>query len=191
MANVILFHHVQGLTPGVTDFADHLRKAGHDVTTPDLFEGATFSSIQEGFVFSQELGSRIDATARAAAEAQPDQIVYAGFSLGAMLAHEFAQTRLGATGALLYHHGDVPVDTFGDIWPEDVDMQIHISEGDEFYEAPVVSEFIDIVGQTSNAELFLYPGSTHLFADSSLEGYDERSAGLLLERTLEFLDRLS
>lgn len=191
MANVILFHHVQGLTQGVADFADQLRRAGHDVTTPDLFQGATFSSIPEGFAYAQELGSRLDVEARSAVERQPDQTVYAGFSLGAMLAHEFAQTLPGAQGALLYHHGDVPVDTFGDSWPEGVDIQIHVSEGDEFYEAPVVSEFIGTVSQTANANLFLYPGATHLFADSSLDGYDEESASKLLARTLEFLEGIS
>jgi dienelactone hydrolase len=39
MAEVGLFHHVQGLTPGVLAFADRLREAGHTVTAPDLFDG--------------------------------------------------------------------------------------------------------------------------------------------------------
>lgn len=191
LAELILFHHVQGLTPGVEDFAEQLRAAGHNVAVPDLFGGRTFSSIEEGFAFSQELGSRVDTTALAATEEMPADVVFAGFSMGAMLAHEFAQTRPGAKGALLYHHGDVPIDTFGESWPEGVDLQIHVSEGDEFYEAPVVTEFVEKAGQNANTEVFIYPGSSHLFIDSSLDAYEEDSAALVLERTLEFLSRIS
>ena len=45
-----------------------------------------------------------------------------------------------------------------------------------------------LVEEVEDAELFIYPGSGHLFADSSLGDYDEQAAGLLKERTLTFLD---
>ena len=51
MAEVLLFHHAQGLTPGVSAFADELRGAGHTVHVPDLFDGRTFGSIDEGMAF--------------------------------------------------------------------------------------------------------------------------------------------
>jgi dienelactone hydrolase len=38
------------------------------------------------------------------------------------------------------------------------------------------------------AELFLYPGDRHLFADSSLPDYDESAATLLKRRVLAFLN---
>ena len=39
MAEVVLFHHLQGLTEGVRAFAGELRAGGHTVHTPDLFDG--------------------------------------------------------------------------------------------------------------------------------------------------------
>ncbi len=56
MAEVVLFHHAQGLTPGVVAFADELRHAGHTVHTPDLFDGHTFGSIEEGMGYAAEIG---------------------------------------------------------------------------------------------------------------------------------------
>ena len=118
----------------------------------------------------------------------PTEVVYAGFSLGALIAHKLAQARPGCRGALLYHHGDVPLTTFGDIWPKGVDMQIHVAEGDEFLEREVVEEFVTTASASANAELYMYPVSQHLFADSSLASFDPDSARLLTERSLVFLD---
>jgi dienelactone hydrolase len=188
MTDVILFHHVQGLTAGVAAFADQLRAAGHQVTAPDLFDGATFETIEEGLAHARRLGfEAVQAAAVAAAEALPERIVFAGFSMGAMAAHELAQTRPGALGALLYHHGDVPMTTFGDSWPDGVDLQIHVAEEDEFCEIEVVREFVAKAGAHADAELFLYPGSAHLFTDVSLAGFDLESAASVVQRTLAFL----
>src|SRR3954467_15554955 len=60
MAEVLLFHHIQGLTEGIAAFGDELRAAGHTVHTPDLFEGRTFDSIEEGFSFVQASGETLD-----------------------------------------------------------------------------------------------------------------------------------
>lgn len=191
MADVILFHHVQGLTPGVRRFAEGIGTAGHAVTVPDLFEGATFRTIEEGLAHAEKIGfqSIVDAGV-AATDELPSGVVYSGFSLGALIAHKLVQTRPGASGALLYHHGDVPIDAFGDSWPGGVEVQIHVAEGDEFYEADVVEEFVRRVSEVAAAELFLYPGSSHLFADSSLDDYEPASTELVIERSLSFLDRL-
>lgn len=190
MAEVLLFHHVQGLTKGVSAFAQALREAGHEVTAPDLYDGGTFATIEEGFAHAKQLGEKLDARTEEAVAGLPQGLVYAGFSMGAMTAHELAQTRDGARGALLYHHGDVPIDTFGDTWPEGVDVQIHIAEGDEFYEAEVVEQFVERAGERAEAELFVYPVSGHLFTDASLPEYDADSAALVLERTLQFLEKV-
>jgi dienelactone hydrolase len=40
------------------------------------------------------------------------------------------------------------------------------------------------------AELFLYPGDRHLFADNSLPDYDEDAAKLLEQRALSFLGNI-
>jgi len=49
---------------------------------------------------------------------------------------------------------------------------------------------IPIIEEIEDAELFIYPGSGHLFADPSSDDYDEEAAGLLKERTLAFLRRV-
>src|SRR3954454_2739601 len=104
MAEVLLFHHAQGLTPGIRAFADDLRAAGHTVHTPDLFDGRTFDSIEDGMAYAQEAG--FDAILERAvrqADTLPDGLVYAGMSLGEMAAQKLAQTRPGARGALLFY----------------------------------------------------------------------------------------
>src|SRR2546423_11543044 len=117
MAEVLLFHHALGLTPGITTFAGTLREAGHTVHTPDLFEGRTFGSIPDGMGFVQELGfAEIMARGRRAAEELPGELVYAGFSLGVVPAQMLAQTRPGAPGALLFYSA-VTMSEFGGAWP--------------------------------------------------------------------------
>jgi len=118
----------------------------------------------------------------------PADLVYAGFSLGVLPAQSLAQTRHGARGAILYHSA-VPTSEFGGSWPEDVPLQIHMMDSDPWGEEdrPAAEA---LVKEVEDAELFLYPGSSHLFADSSLDAYDEQAAGLLKERTLAFLHRV-
>lgn len=186
MAEVVLYHHVQGLTDGVQAFADELRAAGHTVHTPDLFDGRTFATIDEGIAFAREAGfGALADRGVAAAEELPAEVVYAGFSFGVVIAQRLAQTRPGARGALLMY-SCLPVSEFGEAWPEGVPVQIHGKEEDEFF-----LEDIDaakaLAASTDQAELFLYPGTEHLFADSSVADYDPAAAKLLTERVLAFL----
>jgi dienelactone hydrolase len=189
MAEVLLFHHVQGLTPGVLAFADELRRAGHVVHTPDLFDGRTFDRLEEGAAYAEQVGfaELIERGVRAAAEL-PEALVYGGFSLGVLPAQRLAQTRAGARGALLFH-SCVPTSVFSSSWPDDVPVQIHAKEADPFFvedgDADAANE---LLASTELAELFLYPGDEHLFADASLSSYDEEAAALLLERVQRFLD---
>ena len=189
MTEVLLFHHAQGLTPGVQAFADLLRGEGHTVHTPDLYEGRIFGTLDEGVAFAQGLGfGTILERGRAAADGLPDELVYAGFSLGVMPAQLHAQTRPGALGALLFH-SCVPVEEFGDRWPAGVPVQIHAMQGDEFFTGEGDLEAARaLVAATPGAELFLYPGSAHLFADLSLDSYDAEATALLTERSLALLD---
>jgi dienelactone hydrolase len=189
MAEVVLFHHALGLTPGVTAFADDLREAGHTVHTPDLFEGRTFDSIEAGMGHAQELGfpdAVLERGARAVQDLPPD-LVYAGFSLGVLPAQQLAQTRAGARGALLFH-SCVPTDFFGDGWPAGVPVQVHGMDADPvFMGEGDVDAARALVAESPDAQLFLYPGDQHYFADRTLPSYDATAAALLTDRVLAFL----
>jgi dienelactone hydrolase len=188
MAEVLIFHHAQGLTSGVLAFADELRAAGHVVHAPDLYDGNTFADINDGVGYAREVGfDTIGERGRLAAEGLPSEIVYAGFSLGAGSAQMLAQTRPGAKGALLFH-GCVPPSEFGGPWPEGVPVQIHLMDADEWALEGDLDAARELDETVESAELFLYPGDRHLFADNSLPDYDEDAAKLLKQRTLSFLD---
>ncbi len=191
MAEIVLFHHAQGLTAGVTAFADELRHAGHIVHTPDLFDGRTFDSIDTGMSFVRELGfGEVMARGERAVEALPVALVYAGFSLGVVPAQKLAQTRPGARGALFFY-SCIPVSEFGQTWPEGLPVQVHGMDADPIF---VGEGDIDaaraLVEVAEEGELFLYPGDQHYFADSSLPSYDANATALLLQRVRAFLAAL-
>jgi len=187
MAEVLLYHHVQGRTDGVEAFADELRRSGHTVHVPDLFDGRTFASIPEGFAFAREAGfDRLRERGLAAAEPLPAGLVYAGFSFGVTIAQRLAQLRPGARGAVLVD-SCLPVAEHAPRWPEGVPVQVHGKQDDEFFDEDLPAAR-ELVGSTPEAELFVYPGDQHLFADSSLPSYDPEAAALLLDRVRAFLD---
>lgn len=193
MATVLLFHHIQGLTPGVTAFADRLREAGHVVHVPDLFDGQTFDSIDAGAAFTQsDDAPDFDTLADKVAAELPANLVYLGFSWGVMQAQRLAQTRAGAAGAVLC---DACVPITGDWafgpWPDGVPVQIHGMENDPFFAGEGdLDAARELVSLEPEAELFVYPGDAHLFADSSLPQYDAAAADLMTFRILELLGRV-
>jgi dienelactone hydrolase len=190
MTEVVLYHHIQGLTEGVRSFADELRQAGHTVHTPDLFDGNTFATIEDGMAFAREQGfGALAERGVAAADAISPASVYAGFSFGVMIAQQLAQTRPGARGALLIY-SCLPVSEFGDAWPESLPVQVHGKQDDPFF-AEDLEAAQALVASADHAELFLYPGQEHLFADASLPAYDPAAANLLTERMLAFLNTTS
>jgi len=192
MAEVLLFHHAQGLTAGIHALADELRVMGHTVHTPDLFDGRLFGSIDEGMAFVRETGfdDLVERGVRTADDL-PSELVYAGFSLGEMIAQKLAQTRPGARGALLFY-SCIPISgewAFGP-WPDGVPVQIHGMDADPYFVGEGdIDAAREIVETVRDAELFLYPGDQHYFADSSLPSYDADATALLTRRVLEFLDR--
>ena len=192
MPTILLFHHVQGLTPGVTAFADALRAAGHTVHVPDLLDGKLFASIPDGIAYVRELGfDTIVTRGKAAAAELPEDLVYIGMSLGVMPAQALAQTRPGALGAV-FLHGMVPVEEFSPAWPDGVPVQIHAMDRDpEFVDSGDIDAARALVSAEKQAELYLYPGNGHLFTDASLGGYDADATALLLQRVLNFLGGLS
>jgi dienelactone hydrolase len=188
MAEVVLYHHAQGLTKGVHAFAAELRRSGHTVHAPDLYEGHTFDTLDEGLAYAKQTGfGTILERGVGAVEGLGDGLVFAGFSLGGMPAQQLAQTRAGAKGALLFH-SCIPVSEFGEAWPAGVPVQVHGMEADPLFAGEDLDAARALVGSTEQAELFLYPGEQHLFADSSLPSYDEAAAALLTRRALEFLN---
>jgi dienelactone hydrolase len=193
MAEVLLFHHAQGLTPGVRAFADDIRAAGHIVHTPDLFDGRTFQSIDQGLAYIGETGfDEMRERGVRFADELPPGIVYAGFSFGVLPAQKLAQTRPGARGALLFY-SCLPISgtwAFGP-WPEGVPVQIHGMDKDPvFVGEGDIDAAREIVEKAEDAELFLYPGDQHYFADSSLPSYDADATALLTIRVRAFLDRV-
>jgi dienelactone hydrolase len=187
MAEVLLFHHAQGLTAGCLAFADELRAAGHVVHTPDLYDGNTFTELDDGMGYARQVGfDTIMERGERAAEGLPNGLVYAGLSLGAMPAQKLAQTRPGAKGAVLLHAA-IPPSEFGGAWPEDVPLQIHLMEEDEFALEGDLDAARELDETVESAELCVYPGDRHLFTDSSLADYDERAATLVKQRVLTFL----
>ena len=188
MAEVMLFHHAMGQTKGFAAFADELRQAGHTVHTPDLFAGRTFGSIDEGMAYVKGLGfEEIMARGDRAADPLPNELVYAGFSLGVVPAQKLAQTRPGARGALLFY-SCVPASEFG-TWPAGVPVQIHGMDADPYFvDDGDIDAAREIVDSNDDAELFLYPGNEHYFAEPSLPSYDAAATALLTERALAFLE---
>ena len=195
MAEVLLFHHVQGLTSGVIAFANLIVRAGHTVHTPDLFGGRTFATIDGGAAYAEEIGfTNIIERGIDAAALHRTELVYAGFSMGVLPAQKLAQTRPGAQGALLFE-ACVPASEFGDGWPEGVPVQVHGMDTDAFFadegDIDAARSLVEAASATTQTELFTYPGDVHLFADNSLSSYDAEAAALLTQRVLEFLDNLT
>lgn len=188
MAEVLLFHHAQGVTPGVVAFADQLLEAGHVVHTPDLYEGRTFDTLDQGLVNAREIGfDELFERGVGAAGDLPAELVYAGFSLDVMPAQKLAQTRPGARGALFFD-ACAPTAEFGSSWPAGVPVQIHGMDADPFFAGEGdIDAARALVDDAADAELFLYPGHQHLFADSSLSSYDKDATQLLTQRVLSFL----
>ncbi len=192
MAEVVLFHHVQGLTDGVRAFAERLGAGRHTVHTPDLFDGERPGSIEDGMAFVERTGDEVLLGRAAAALAElPEAIVYAGFSFGAGTAQRLAQTRTGARGVLLYE-SCLPISGEWAVgpWPDGVPVQVHGMDKDPFFalegDLDAARELTDTVG----GELFVYPGDRHLFTDSSLPAYDPDATALVVERSVRFLDRI-
>jgi dienelactone hydrolase len=189
MAEIVMFHHSQGLTDGVRSFADELRGAGHTVHLPDVYEGRTFATLDDGMDYAREtgFGTLLERGVKAGEELG-EGLVYIGHSLGVMPAQQLAQTRPGAKAAV-FLYSCLPVSEFG-TWPTGVPVQIHGMDADPFFteEGGDLDAARELVASTDEAELFLYPGTDHLFADASLGAYDEAAASLLRKRVLGFLE---
>lgn len=195
MAEVVLFHHIQGLTPGVRALADALTFAGHTVHTPDVYQGHTFDSIAAGSAYADEIGiGALLQRARDAVRELAADVVYAGISMGAVHAEALTLSRPRARGAVLLESA-VPVTAFGDLvpattgWPAGLPFQIHGMDRDPFFAGEGdIDVAREMIATEPAGELFIYPGEVHLFCDSSLASYDAEATALMLERIRAFLD---
>ena len=197
MAEVVLFHSVLGLSPGVISAAERLRVAGHTIHNPDYFDGEVFDDLGEGIRKEEALGfQEIARRTREYVAGLPEGLVFCGFSLGAVHAEALAASRPGALGAVLMA-GAVPVgaleEYFGiDRWPEGVAVQVHYAADDPWVEVEeeVVPLGEAVRGAGAAFEAHSYPGSGHLFFEPGLPEYDLASSDEMWERVLVFLDRI-
>ena len=195
MAEVVLFHHVQGLTDGVRAFAEQLRAGGHTVHTPDLFDGERAATVEDGIALVGRIGEEtIDARVNEIVAALPEGLVYGGFSFGGASAQRLAQTRPGARGALMYEAFiSLTAEWAFGPWPDGLPVQVHGMDKDPYFalegDLDAARELAGMIGPEL-AEVYTYPGDKHLFTDSSLPSYDGDATTLVLSRSLEFLDRL-
>jgi len=186
VAEILLLHHVLGLTDGVRSLAERFRRAGHTVHTPDLFEGRTFDDIPAGMAHEEDdigwegMKSRV----RDAAEGLPADLVHVGISMGVVYSHLLVATRPGARGAVFLESCTSPDDFDG--WPAGVPLQVHGHVDDEFFGPEGATNARALVDAAGDGAVYLYPGRSHLFVDDSLASYDAEQTDAVVDRILAF-----
>ena len=190
MADVLLLHHALGQTPSFHAFADTLRAGGHNVVTPDVYDGRTFDDLDEGLAYAREIGfDTVRERGVRAADALPEWLVYIGISMGQMAAQQLAQTRPGAAGAVFISSA-IPLGEFAETWPDEVPLQIHGTDADPFFVGEGDIEAArELVEAADDAELFMYPGDSHLLVEYEPNPGDP-NIRLMTERLLELLGRV-
>lgn len=190
MASVILFHSALGLRPAITRLAERLQHAGHEVLTPDLYEGKVFDHLADGVAHRDELGiPELSGRAQAAVEAMPSDVVYMGLSMGAASATFLALTRPCARGVVLLH-GVIPPQMMGvEAWPADLPVLVHRSEEDPWVDAEAVDMFHRAVPEHVLEE-HVHAGDRHLFTDEDLPEHDPVAAEAVVDSVLRFLARV-
>ncbi|MDT0477217.1 dienelactone hydrolase family protein [Streptomyces sp. DSM 41014] len=188
--DIMLLHSIYGLRPAVRQAADRLRAAGHEVWTPDLFDGHTFASVEEGKEFNEAIGKDelLKRAVLAVAPYSDRGLVYAGFSLGASVAQTLALGDEKARGLLLLHGTS-------DIAPNasapDLPVQLHVAEPDAFETDDWLSAWYLQMGRTgADVEVYRYPGAGHLYTDPDLPDHDAEAAEATWRVALGFLDSL-
>ncbi|WP_190134309.1 dienelactone hydrolase family protein [Streptomyces longispororuber] len=188
--NIVLFHSTYGLRPAVRAAADRLRAAGHQVWTPDLFDGRTFGTVEEGMAH-QEVVGRDELLKRAVLAAAPYSergLVYAGFSLGASVAQTLALGDDKARGLLLLHGTS---DIAENAATDDLPVQLHVAEPDPFETDDWLSAWYLRMGRVgADVEIYRYAGAGHLYTDPDLDDYDAEAAETTWRTALGFLDTL-
>ncbi|MGW5865374.1 dienelactone hydrolase family protein [Streptomyces sp. NPDC055239] len=188
--NIMLFHSTYGLVPAVHAAADRLRAEGHEVWTPDLFEGRTFGTVEEGMAFKDELGKEelLKRAILASAPYSERGLVYAGFSFGAATAQTLALGDDKARGLLLLHGtSDIAESATADELP----VQLHVAEPDPFETDDWLSAWYLQMGRTgADVEVYRYAGAGHIYTDPDLDDYDAEAAEATWRTAIGFLETL-
>jgi len=155
---------------------------------PDLFDGRTFENVETGVEHAQSIGfDNIVERGFEAGRNMPGSYVVVGFSLGVMPAQRLAQQDPRVGGAVLCH-AIVPVDHFGDGWPEPLPLDIHMSDDDPWCEEDgVVAR--EVAASVPGVRLYRYRGSGHLIADSSSPDHEVEQGNLVIDRIVDFVER--
>lgn len=198
MAQIVLFHSAYGLRPAVHAAAERLRAAGHQVTTPDLYDGRTFDTVEEGMAYKDEITQNellrraIGAVAplltpAAGATAPADGLVYAGFSLGGALAQNLALADEHAKGLLLLHGtSDIRDDA-----ATGIPVQLHVAEPDPFEPEDWLNAwYLRMRKAGADVEVHRYRGAGHVFTDPDLPDHDAEAAERTWAVALDFLAEL-
>ncbi|MFB4425177.1 dienelactone hydrolase family protein [Streptomyces sp. QL37] len=188
--NIMLFHSIHGLRPAVHASAERLRAAGHEVRVPDLFEGHTFETVEDGTAFKEQVGKEelLKRAVLAAAPYSDQGLVYAGFSFGASVAQTLALGDAKARGLLLLHGtSDIAENASVDELP----VQLHVADPDVF-ESPdwLNSWYLQMQRTGADVEIYRYPGAGHLYTDPDLPDFDQDAADLTWKVALGFLATL-
>jgi dienelactone hydrolase len=179
MTTIVLFHSALGRNRAVHDLADVLRSDGHEVHTPDLYDGAVFDDLDEGVAERDRIGiDQLLARATDAIVPLPDEVVYAGMSMGTMPAQLFAATRPGARGALLIQGAARPEDLGLGGWPADVPLQIHVGADDRWFDADHAAEVAASL-PAGSVDVAVYDTSAHVFCDPDASHHDPHATRLL------------
>ncbi|RDG38843.1 dienelactone hydrolase family protein [Streptomyces corynorhini] len=188
--DIMLFHSVYGLRPAVREAADRLRSAGHEVRVPDLFEGQTASSAEEGMELKDRIGKEelLRRAVLAAAPYSERGLVYVGFSLGGSIAQNLALGDAKARGLLLLHGTS---DIAANASVDDLPVQLHVADPDPFESHDWLNSWYLQMGRAgADVEVYRYPGAGHLYTDRELPDYDEAAAEETWRTGLAFIDSL-
>jgi dienelactone hydrolase len=188
MVQVVVFHSAYGLRQAEAGAAARLRAAGHDVITPDLYDGQSASTLDAALTLMDVVGWQvICARARQALEAVPGAAVLAGFSMGAGVIGSVWDQRQAAAGVVLLH-GIAPVPASA---RPGLPVQVHLAEDDPFASRQAVARWqADAARAGLAAQVFTYPGAGHFYTDPGLADYHPASAGQTWQRVTAFLSAL-
>ncbi|GAA2775460.1 dienelactone hydrolase family protein [Saccharopolyspora taberi] len=185
MAHVALFHSVLGLRSAERLAAERLSKAGHEVVTPDLFDGQTAATLDEGFRLLDRTGwDVVVRRARQAVEDMPEGTAFVGVSMGSGVVANLLSERPAAGPVVLLHAAvELPARV-----PAGLRMQLHAAEPDEFAPPERVAGLRRAARESGVAlEIFRYPGAGHFYIDPELPDHDPAAAELTWRRVLDFL----
>ncbi|MER5967636.1 dienelactone hydrolase family protein [Streptomyces sp. NPDC002057] len=188
--DIMLFHSVYGLRPAVRDAADRLRAAGHQVWVPDLFDGWTTGSVEEGMAKRDEIGKDelLKRAILAAAPYSERGLVYAGFSFGASVAQTLALGDEKARGLLLLHGTS---DLAPNVSVDELPVQLHVAEPDPFETDDWLSAwYLQMRRAGADVEVYRYRGAGHLYTDPELPDWDAEAAERTWSVALSFLEDL-